>query len=242
MRLDISWKLDRSEKYFNIWNANADSMRTDQDINNGGKSTFVDWATVQRAVDNYRQWIVAGLKYFDALNTYPDLDNLFVGNAQSVSGITDAQRRTMMTHWIGAGANLIIGSDLTKLDKLGLSLLTNADALKVADFTAKYPMQPRNPGSGGQDAKQLQAWIAGPADGTAIVILANYGPDRGQGGFGGGRSGTQTISVSWENLGISGSHRIHDVWKNKNLGVSRDGTKMQLGEGESVLLRLTRVS
>lgn len=29
IRLDISWKLDRTQKYFDIWNSNADSMRTD---------------------------------------------------------------------------------------------------------------------------------------------------------------------------------------------------------------------
>ncbi|KAK5998036.1 Alpha-galactosidase 3 [Cladobotryum mycophilum] len=241
MRLHISWKLDRTQKYFNIWNANADAMRTDQDINNGGSSSFVAWQTVQRAVENYRQFIVAGLQFFNDLNVHADLDNLFVGNKQSISGISDAQRQTVMTHWIGASANLIVGSDLTNLDAVGLNLLTNKDALAVADFTANYPMQPRNPGTGGQAAKQLQAWIAGPdASGKAVVVLANYGPDGGQGGFGGGSNGVQTVSASWGDLGISGAYNVHDVWNNKSLGRQTSNISARLGPGESVLLVLTR--
>lgn len=242
MRLDISWKLDRTQKFFNIWNSNADSMRTDQDLNNSGQPTFVAWATVQRAFDNYRQWIVAGLQFFDHLNIYPDMDNLLVGNNATISGITDAQRQTVMTHYIGAGANLILGSDLTHLDEFGLNLITNKAAQDVADFTAQYPMQPRNPGTGGQDAQQLQAWIAGPSPaGKAVVVLANYGPDLGQGGFGGGSSDDQWVSASWQDLGIKGTYLVHDVWNNKNLGFQTSSVKAKLGPGESVLLTLTRV-
>ncbi|KAL7958233.1 glycoside hydrolase family 27 protein [Trichoderma compactum] len=241
MRLDISWKLDRTQKFFNIWNSNADSMRTDQDLNNSQQPTFVAWATVQRAFDNYRQWIIAGLEFFDHLNIYPDMDNLLVGNNATISGITDAQRQTVMTHYIGAGANLILGSDLTHLDKFGLNLLTNKAAHDVADFTAQYPMQPRNPGTGGQDAKQLQAWIAGPApNGKAVVVLANYGPDLGQGGFNGTSTGDEWVSASWEDLGIKGTYSVHDVWNNKSLGKQKSGVKAKLGPGESVLLTLTR--
>lgn len=58
-------------------------------------------------------------------------------------------------------------------------------------------MQPRNPGTGQSKSKQLQAWIAGPdSDGQAVVVLANYGPDLGQGGFGTKLEGQQTVSFS----------------------------------------------
>ncbi|KOS22133.1 Alpha-galactosidase 3 [Escovopsis weberi] len=241
MRLDISWKLDRSQEYFEIWNANADSMRSDQDINNSGSSVFLGWNVAQRAIDNYRQFIIAGMQFFDTLNVHVDLDNMYVGNAQSISGITDAQRQTIMTHWIGASSNLITGSDLTNLDDFGLGLMLNEQALAVADFTATYPMQPRNPGTGGQDAKQLQAWIAGPDDnGKAVVVLANYGPDLGNSGFSGGSSDTQTVSATWEDLGISGTYNVFNVWENKEQGQQYKGVSANLGPGESVMLVLTR--
>jgi alpha-galactosidase len=245
IRLDISWKLDRSPKYYNIWKKNADSMRTDQDLNNAGESTLVSWDTVQREIDNYRQYIVLQVPNAAKapLTVYPDMDNLFVGNAANVSGVTDKQRQTIMTHWIGAAANLITGSDLTSLDDFGIKLLTDKNALSVADFTAKYPMQPRNPGSGKGDAKQLQAWIAGPSsdNGEVVVVLANYGPDLGLGGFGTSLSGPQTVTASLSDLGISGKYNIRDVWEDKDLGTTGDQVKAELGEGESQLLRLSPV-
>ncbi|KAI1377691.1 glycoside hydrolase family 27 protein [Hypoxylon crocopeplum] len=241
IRLDISWKLDRSQEYFDIWEANADSMRTDQDINNGGGPTFVSWEVVQRAIDNYRQYITTAMQYNTTLTIYPDMDNVFVGNPASVSGVTDDERQTIMTHWIGAGANLIIGSDLTNLDDFGLSLLANPDAMAIADFTARYPMQPRNPGTGNNSSQQLQAWIAGPdASGAAVVVITNYGPDEGQGGFGTSLSGVQTINISWEDLGISGEFDVHDIWADKDLGVESSGFSVQLDEGQSVLYKLSR--
>lgn len=248
MRLDISWKLDRSPPYFALWNANAESMRSDQDINNSGASTLVRWATVQRAIDNYRQWIVAALGIFNddggKLRVRPDLDNLYAGNAESITGVSDTQRRTIITHWIAAGANLIVGSDLARLDSLGLELLTSADALAVADFAATYPVQPRNPGTGGQDARQLQAWIAGPepASGRAAVVLANYGPDQGQGGFGSTEGGRQNVSITWENLGLDGSHayEVTNVWTGETQAAGEQDVRAELDEGESVLLWVVR--
>jgi alpha-galactosidase len=238
--LDISWKLDRTQEFFDIWNSNADSMRTDQDLNNSGSTTLVSWGTVQRAIDNYRQWIIAGLQFFDELNIYPDLDNLFAGNPENISGLSNGQRTTVMTHWIGAGANLIIGNDMTTLDDFGTSLLTNSQALQVAAFTAQFPMQPRNPGSGGQNATQLQAWIAGPSpSGEAVVILVNLGPDNGQGGFGTQTSGVQTVTATWQDLGISGQFNVQDIWNDQSLGTISDQVSAQLDEGESVLLHLT---
>lgn len=93
----------------------------------------------------------------------------------------------MAIHGIGTGANLITGSDMTNLDGFGYQFLFNAEALAVADFTSQYPMRPRNPEGwgtpGGGDSMQLRAWIAGPNDnGTAVAVLANYGPDLGRGG------------------------------------------------------------
>ncbi|THU78466.1 hypothetical protein K435DRAFT_876613 [Dendrothele bispora CBS 962.96] len=37
MRLDISWKLVQDPTHYSIWSSNADSFRTDQDINNAGE-------------------------------------------------------------------------------------------------------------------------------------------------------------------------------------------------------------
>lgn len=226
---------------------------------------------MQRAIENYREYITSVSAYHAAgsdqpltLTIYPDMDNLFVGNAESIGGLTDIQRRTVMSHWIGAAANLIVGSDLTQLDALGIELLTSRGALGVgvAGFTQMYPMQPRNPGSGGSEARQLQAWIAGPSPATtttprdttpttptgsgsgseAVVLLANYGPDLGNGGFNTNLSGKQKVSITLAELGIAVSGKTWsavNVWTGQAFAISGGALTAELDEGESLLLKLS---
>lgn len=173
------------------------------------------------------------------------MDNMYVGNPAALSGVTDDQRTSIMSHWIGAAANLMIGSDLTALDTHGLALLTNPAALAVAAFTAQFPMQPRNPGSGSTSAQQLQAWIAGPAaNGDAVVLLANYGPDEGQSGFSTSLAGNQTVSISTSDLGLAdGRYLVRDVWAGTDEEVVAAGSPLvrSLGAGQSMLFNLTLV-
>lgn len=125
---------------------------------------------------------------------------------------------------------------------MGSNILTNIDALAVADFAATYPIRPRNPGTGMTLAKQLQAWIGGPAPwGELVVLLANYGPDQGDGGFHSTMYGPQNLSVTWADLGLSGSFMVRDVWKGMELGEVSDGFNVTLREGESLLLRMIAV-
>jgi alpha-galactosidase len=240
MRLDISWKLARDPTDFSIWSSNADSFRTDQDINNAGSTTFVAWATVQRAIDNYRQYIVLHTGQDETLSIYPDMDNLYMGNSGAEDGLTDDERFTIMSHWIGAASNLITGNDLTNLDDTGKSILTDPEALAVADFAAQFPMRPRNPGTGAGDAQQLQAWIGGPDDtGKVFVILANYGPDQGQSGFNTTLTGVQNVTVSQSDLGISGNFTVRDVWMGEDLAPFTEQLTASLDEGQSLLVVMT---
>ena len=238
IRLDLSWKLCRNETYLPLWSSLADSMRTDQDINNYGQDTFVAWQQVQRAIDNYRQFISLQKQREVPITIYPDMDNLFVGNPQQVTGMSDSQRYTIMNHWLGAAANLIIGSDLTTLDELGIKLLTSSQSVLAANFFAQYPMQPRNPGTGSNLAQQLQAWIAGPTTAKeGYVIIANYGSDESEGGFGTYITGVQPITVSLHDLGVEGTWTFTDVWKGNSSKVSHSYTAY-LDENESQLLNI----
>ncbi|KAJ3837945.1 glycoside hydrolase family 27 protein [Lentinula raphanica] len=250
MRLDISWKLARDERHFDIWSKNADSFRTDQDINeSGSNSTFAAWATVQRAIDNYRQYVVLHTGKDETLTLFPDMDNLYIGNSLENSFVEDrdvlsnAQRFTIMNHWMGAASNLMLGNDLTNLDETGIQILTNTQALSVADFASKYPMRPRNPETGFSFARQLQAWVGGPdTTGKVMVLLANYGPDQGQGGFDTNLVGEQVVSATWNALGIQpGAYHVQDVWKGEDVGITVRGLEAGLAEGESWLVMMTPV-
>ncbi|KAM0478871.1 hypothetical protein ACHAPX_004848 [Trichoderma viride] len=265
MRLDLSWKLDRNTAAdFFLWRGNADGIRLDQDINNQGQSTFLGFTTVQRAIEQYRSFINQQeedpARQGTPIMVRPDMDNMYTGNAQALTGLSNVQRYTVAIHWVGAGANQITGSDLTQLDTLGQELLYDSEFKSVADFTNQYPMQPKNPfgtaSPGSQASEQLQAWIAGPdtANKNAVVVLANYGPDLGQGGFGKSLQGNQLVNISLSLLGIAeGQPNGAPGWSvrrvlggggaggpdHSDIGVATSVLASNLGPGESVLYFLT---
>ncbi|KAL7809592.1 glycoside hydrolase family 27 protein [Trichoderma gracile] len=265
MRLDLSWKLDRnSAADFFLWRGNADGLRLDQDINDAGQSTFLMFNTVQRAIEQYRSFINQQeedpARQGSPIMIRPDMDNMYTGNGQSLTGLSDVQRYTVAIHWIGAGANQITGSDLSQLDTLGRELLYDPELLSVAEFTAQYPMQPKNPfgttSPGSQASEQLQAWVAGPNtdNKNAVVILANYGPNLGQGGFGENLQGVQLVNISLSLLGIAeGQPNGAPGWSvrrvlggggsggedHSDLGTTSSSIASFLGPGESVLYYLT---
>ena len=219
---------------------------------------------MQRAIEAYRVFITQQTldptRRTVPITIRPDMDNTYLGNSQRPSGLSDVQRYSMAIHWIGAGANLITGSDQTTRDQLGYNLTYDPEAMDIAAFTSQYPMQPRNPsgwGTLGDSASvQLQAWIAGPsADGVAVVVLANYGPDEGAGGFGLDWDGVHLVTIPLPDLGIGSGMRhgadawfVRQVWggggsggpDHTDIGIVTNSIGCKLGPGESVLYKFTK--
>nr|C8VJZ7.2 PUTATIVE PSEUDOGENE: RecName: Full=Putative alpha-galactosidase 8; AltName: Full=Alpha-D-galactoside galactohydrolase 8; AltName: Full=Melibiase 8; Flags: Precursor [Aspergillus nidulans FGSC A4] len=208
-QLDVSSDVCRSQPYWGTWNSNADSIRVDTDINPYDSDDFFFFYMQHCTVEDYRQFV--NLQVVDAQNDKPvtlrgNLDNLFVGNPAKVKGVTDKQRNTLMRIWIGASSNLFLGSDMRILDDLGRWLITSPSSIAAADFCAMYPMQPRNPGTGSNQAVQLQACITGPSEhGEAYVLLTNLGPNLGDGGYVTVGGGEQKMSVTLADMGPSRS-------------------------------------
>lgn len=262
MQLDISWRLEREEPFWDLWQHNADTIRVDRDINFGQNP--VTWGPTQRTIEQYRifinQQVLDSTRQNKPIMIRPDMDNLLVAapsSSSSWSGYSTIERYAQAILWIGAGANLINGCDMTKVDDLGKKLLTDPEVLGVAAFTANYPMVPKNPSStqepGGPNASQLQAWIAGPNDaGTAVVVLSNLGPDEcwdNECSYNTKTTGDQLVNVTLSDLGIGG-----DKWfvrrvlggggrggeDGTDIGVADAELASWLSEHESVLYKLQK--
>ena len=162
MRLHISWKLERGPPaLYATWRDNADALRLDTDVNNahatpgemvaGSPHGLVGWHSIQRVIEQYRSWINQHCENSKRrgreLRIRPDMDNTFVENAAKLSGISDVQRYSVASHWLGAGASRISGSDQRAIDPLGRVLNgdTDAEARAIADFTSNYAMVPPKP-------------------------------------------------------------------------------------------------
>lgn len=242
IRLDISSNVCRNDTFLDIWEGNSDTMRLEIDINNQNSGTLVGMWKIQGTIEQYRRYINQIVDSGKDLRLRPDFSNLFVGNEALITGINDLQRTSVMSHWIGAAANLILGSDMTRIDDHGKKLLTSKGSRRATEFCGQYPMQPRNPGNGSSTSQQRQAWVCGPSKtGEAYVLLTNYGPNQGRGGFESFDSGDLLVRASLEDLSLTGkSYRVHDVWSDASYKVlAGDSLNATLAEGAAEFLRLT---
>ncbi|MDF2441248.1 MAG: alpha-galactosidase, partial [Abditibacteriota bacterium] len=193
--LTLSWKLDM--RFNNFWKTYANAVRITQDVESyDGKLTH--WRPqIERHFEGARSFAWAAGRG----KGWNDLDSLIVGNGE-MSGLTPDERRSTMTLWAIACSPLYIGDDLTKLDAMGLELLTNDDVIAV--------QQNGNVATLLQEAGNLQTWVAKNEDGSATVAFFN-------------RADTpQHLSASWKDLGFKGPLRVRDVWARAELGMAQD--------------------
>ncbi len=61
---------------------------------------------------------------------FNDYDSIEVGNGAN-DGLTVAERQTQLSLWALASSPLILGTDLTNLDRADLALLDNTDVIAV---------------------------------------------------------------------------------------------------------------
>jgi hypothetical protein len=215
MWLELSWALDKG--YASVWQTWANGRRIDDDADCYCR-TLTNWSTMSSRFSDLPAYRPSSAGPTVGWN---DLDSMEVGNgtATPVDGLTQAERRTVMTLWAIANSPMFAGDDLTKLDSYGISLLTNANVIAV-DQTG----QPGNQITGGKN----QVW-ASPLlpNGTYNVALFNL------------KSSTSSTTVKWSSLGFSGSADVYDLWAGSDLGSFSGSYTAPLASHGSALLKVT---
>lgn len=179
----------------------ADSWRTSGDIavpivaNSPNSSRTIDFS---RVLANF-----TGGLHPEAQHTgyYNDPDMLVIG----MPGMSEKLNRVHMSLWSISGAPLIIGADITRLDKTTLAILTNRDAISVD-----------------QDPLGLQGVsIARPGPGLEVIAKRLAGGGRRAVVFLNQTHSTATISVTWKRLGlaISTPTYVSDFWNHNEARV-----------------------
>lgn len=114
--------------------------------------------------------------------------------------LTPDEQYTHISLWSLLSAPLLIGCDLTRLDKFTLNLLTNDEVLAI------------NQDPKGYQAKQtiidsnIQVWVKELEDGAKAVGIFNLGER------------TSKYSLLFMKIGLPESVLIRDLWKQKDLG------------------------
>jgi hypothetical protein len=114
------------------------------------------------------------------------------------------EQYTHISLWSLLSAPLLIGCDISKLDKFTLNLLSNDEVIAID----QDPL--------GKQAEQLvkndqyQVWVKMLEDGSKAVGIFNTGNEY------------RTITVAWKDIGMAQSQRVRDVWRHKEEGLVRD--------------------
>ncbi|GAB2608289.1 X2-like carbohydrate binding domain-containing protein [Pseudactinotalea suaedae] len=194
--LELSWAVDIDQADY--WAEHAQGWRVDWDVEcYCGDEALTTWANIERLFPRLAQW----WRHAGPDRGWNDLDSLNVGNG-SMDGLTRDERRTAMTLWAVSAAPLYIGNDMTDLDEYGIELLTNDEVIAVNQ--AAVPARPV-----ATDTTR-QVWYALNPDGTYTVALFNLGRTEAD------------MTLSFEDLGLSGSATVRDLWAQRRVGTVTD--------------------
>ncbi|HEY9174892.1 MAG TPA: NPCBM/NEW2 domain-containing protein [Verrucomicrobiae bacterium] len=147
----------------------------------------------------------AGHERFVSPGHWNDPDMLVVGKvgwgpSLHPTRLSPNEQYTHITLWCLLAAPLLIGCDMTQLDDFTLSLLTNDEVIEVnQDPLGRQAARVAKEGP-------LEVWAKRMEDGSQAVGLFNRG------------EGPTTVTVRWSDLKLKGSHRVRDLWRQKDLG------------------------
>ncbi len=153
-----------------------------------------------------------------------DPDMLVVGQvgwgAPHPTKLTADEQYFHITMWCLLSAPLLLGCDLGKVDEFTLNLLCNDEVLGVnQDALGKQALCVANSGDLRVYAKDLE-------DGSKAVGLLNLGTE------------SALVTVTWNDLKLSGSQAVRDLWRQKALAASKDKFEMTVAPHGAELVKI----
>jgi alpha-galactosidase len=211
----------RNAQMWRISNDVWDGWRLDGDTH---PSSFP--SGVSSAFDNLAKW-----NPFVAPGAWPDADMLPFGalkpdpgwGAARNSRLTPDETRTQFTLWAIARAPLILGANLTELDKSILSLITNRAVIRINQTAwASHPIALP---AGFENYRVWEALAGHQAQPTRYIAIFNL-DDR-----------PAHLSAQWVQLGLRDRHAVRDLWSDEVRPMS-SGLSVDLAPHGSAVFRV----
>ena len=127
---------------------------------------------------------------------------------------------THISMWSLLSSPLLIGCDLTRLDAFTKALLTNDDVLDVNQDPLGRPAGRIS------ESADAELWARPLYDDTHAVGLVNLGSEK------------RDITITWAQLGLSGSQPVRDLWQRKELGRFNGGYTISVPAHGTVLIKV----
>jgi alpha-galactosidase len=144
----------------------------------------------------------------------------FTGGEGEKTSLTPSEQYSYMSMWCLMAAPLIFSGDMAKLDAFTLNVLCNSEVIDIdQDPLGKQARILRQNETEMILVKDLE-------DGSKAVGLfnLNFTP--------------QTMSVSLQELGLAGRHRVRDLWRQKDLSVVEDKFTAEINRHGVAMIRL----
>jgi alpha-galactosidase len=167
----------------------------------------------------------AGHEKFAKPGNWNDPDMLVVGKvgwgpSLHPTRLTPSEQYTHITLWSLLCSPLLIGCDMTQFDDFTLSLLTNDEVIEVNQ-------DPLGQAAGRiNQSGQTEVWAKKMEDGSYAVGLFNRGPLETE------------VTVNWSDLGLKGSRKVRDLWRQSDLGKFKDRYKVSVRRHGAALVRV----
>jgi alpha-galactosidase len=178
-----------------------------------------------------------GREKFSGPGHWNDPDMLEIGNGH----MTDMEYRTHMSLWCLLSAALLAGNDLRDMKPEILEILTNKEVIAVdqdklgkqavrvsppvpADEAATVSVKEGRSASGGE----LQVFSRPLADGGHAVGLFNLG------------AATAKVTAKWSDIGITGSHKVRDLWAHAERGAFKDEYSADVPSHGVVMIKIAK--
>ncbi len=187
------------------------------------------WRTTGDITDTW--WSMSGIgfaqdpwKKFAGPGHWNDPDMLVVGHVgwgkPRPTYLTPNEQYTHISLWCLLSAPLLLGCDLSQADEFTLNLLNNDEVLEV-------DQDPLGSAAGRISSKDgMEVWAKDMEDGSKAVGLFNR------------TLFPAKVSVKWSDLGLTGPQKVRDLWRQKDLGISKDQFEAVIPRHGCVLIRI----
>ena len=150
------------------------------------------------------------------------------------SRLTPDEQYAHISLWCLLSAPLLIGCDMSRLDKFTLNLLTNDEVLSIS----QDPLGIQASRLSNDDGKQI--WVKEMEDGSKAVGLfyADEGKRKPADYFRWTTKKPVKITLKGSDIGLRGRFRVRDVWREKDLGSFDHDFTTEVPDHGVVLVRI----
>lgn len=226
---DIVYSISNSAPFANVkdWVRLTNTFRTGPDIRDSWLSLYVSAFTLDKwaAYGGHGHWLDPDMMI---------LGNVTTGSDLHATRLTPDEQYSHVSLFSLLSAPLLIGCPIEQLDAFTLNLLTNDEVIEINQDPLGKPARLMSEENG------VQIWAKPLEDGSLAVGLFNIA-DFGKTPetyFRWGDEQPVQFTFDFNKIGLKGSYKLRDVWRQKDLGTFKDSFKSTIRHHGVVMLRM----